>query len=251
MINLAVVDMLAGGSAVYHLFYVVGPACSVWKEHRTEDWGYYLIKVFIPLFSTVSSTNITVISLERLHATFWPFRHRVVKKSFYILIVTFVWVISVLVVIGLLLFEKHENFEYVFYLWNLFHGIGLLVICVSYSSIVIKVRSGAQPQHHGAFSRERKLTMTLLIVTVVSLLLSLPNIIFNIILNTGKFKIWWSGSLSFHLDTTLQVLFYANSLVNPMLYAIRMPEYRSAVLALFRKRPEQQRQAAVLPLREI
>ena len=205
--------------------------------------------MIISLFSTGSSTTITVISLERLHATFWPFRHRVVRKGIYGLIVTFVWVISVLVAISLLLFEKREKFEYVFYLWNLFHGVCLLVVCVSYTSIVIKVRFGAQPQHHGAASRERKLTMTLLIATVVSLLLYLPNIIFNIILNTGKFEILWSWSSFFHLDIALQVSFYANSLVNPILYAIRIPEYRSAVLALFWKRHQQQREVAVLPLR--
>ena len=58
-------------------------------------------------------------------------------------------------------------------------------------------------------------------------------------------------SLSFHLNYTVLFLFYANSLVNPILYAIRMPEYRSAVLTVFSKRPQQQRQVAVLPLREM
>ena len=55
-----------------------------------------------------------------------------------------------------------------------------------------------------------------------------------------------SFSVSFHLGSALLVLFYANSLVNPILYTIRLPEYRSALLALFRKlRPQQQRQVAV------
>ena len=49
----------------------------------------------------------------------------------------------------------------------------------------------------------------------------------------------------------LLVLFFANSLVNPILYAMRMPEYRSAVLALFRRRPQQQRQVAVIPLHDL
>ena len=47
----------------------------------------------------------------------------------------------------------------------------------------------------------------------------------------------------------LVFLFYVNSLVNPILYVIRMPEYRSAVLALFRRRAQQQ--VGVLPLREM
>ena len=253
VINLAVIDMLAGGSAVYHLFYWVGADCNVWKWHSIEGWGYYLLKVFIPLFATGSLTNITVISLERLHATYWPFRHRVVRKRIYGLIVTFVWVISGLIVSTLLCFEKLVSFEYVFYLWNVFHGVCLLVISVCYSSILIKVRCGAQPQHHGAASRERKLTMTLLIVTVVSLLLYLPYVILGFLILSSNFDLWLSFpfSVRFHLDYALLVLFYANSLVNPILYAIRMPEYRSAVLALFRKRPQQQTQVADLPLRDM
>ena len=111
----------------------------------------------------------------------------------------------------------------------------LLIISISYSSIVIKVRCGVQPQHHGAACRERKLTMTLLIVTVVSLLLYLPACMFAVLLYSGKFEM--SFPVGINIYRALWVSFYANSLVNPILYAIRMPQYRSAVAALFRKKP--------------
>ena len=114
--------------------------------------------------------------------------------------------------------------------------------------IVIKVRCGAQPQHHGAASRERKLTMTLLIVTVVSLLLCLPYVVSFFAIFISKPEIYLS--LPTHFDYTMLFLFYANSLVNPILYAIRMPEYRSAFL-FFPRRAQQQRQGAVLPLRNM
>ena len=131
--------------------------------------------------------------------------------------------------------------------------ICLVIICVSYTSIVVKVRCGAQPQHYGAASRERKLTMTLLIVTVVSLLLYLPFVVTLLTDLTSKSDIFrsLSPSVRFHLYRAILVLFYSNSLVNPILYAIRIPEYRSAFLALFRKRPQQQRQVEVLPLRDM
>ena len=93
----------------------------------------------------------------------------------------------------------------------------------------------------------------MLIVTVVSLLLYLPHIIWLFPRYIGKFEILRSLSYSvlFHLDRAVLFLLYANSLVNPILYAIRMPEYRSAVRALLRKRPQQQREVVVLPLREM
>ena len=55
----------------------------------------------------------------------------------------------------------------------------------------------------------------------------------------------------YRLEGASVVLFLANSLVNPILHAIRMPEYRLAVLALFRRRPQQQREAEVLPLHNL
>ena len=128
----------------------------------------------------------------------------------------------------------------------------LSILCVSYSSIVIKVRCGAQPQHHGAASRERKLTMTLLIVTVASLLLFLPALIFSIVLYDGQFEM--SFSVYGNIYGAHWVLLYANSLVNPILYVVRIPQYRSAVAGLFCKRStlrNRERAVADLPLREL
>ena len=144
-----------------------------------------------------------------------------------------------------------NKFYYVRHLYTTFTSICLLIICVSYTSIVFKVRCGAQPQHHGATSRERKLTMTLLIVTVVSLLLYLPYVIvYYVLLSIDIFESLFF-SVYYHLQYAILVLFYSNSLVNPILYAIRMPEYRSALFAFFCKRPQQQRQVEVFPLRDM
>ena len=95
--------------------------------------------------------------------------------------------------------------------------------------------------------------MTLLIVTVVSLLLSLPYVIFAFVFLSSDFNLSLSFSVLFHLDNVMLFFFYANSLVNAVLYAIRMPDYRSALLALFRRRAQQQRWNGdgMLPLREM
>ena len=93
--------------------------------------------------------------------------------------------------------------------------------------------------------------MTLLIVTIVSLLLYLPFVVYSLTTVISKSDILrsLSPSVRFHLHNAIWVLSYVNSLANPIIYAIRMPEYRSAFLALCRKRPQQQRQ--VLPLRDM
>ena len=249
VINLSVADMLVGGFATYHLFYLVGAVyCNVWTYNSIDPWAGHVLDTLFRLFLVSSVTNIAAISVERLHATLRPFRHRLIKKWVYALIIAVVWVTAGLLSIALKVLLVFKGPSYHFYLLNSLIAVCLLVICISYASIVIKVRCGAQPQHYGAASRERKLTMTLLIVTVVSLLLYLP---FHLLVWTTDVFTSTSIVTLARLDHILLVLLYANSLVNPILYAIRMPEYRSAVLALFRRRPQQQRQVAVIPLHDL
>jgi len=251
VINLAVIDMFIGVIAVYHLFYLPGVDCKLWKR-QTEVGANNFMHVMMLVLFTASLTNIAIIALERVHALFFPFRHRVLKNCVYRLIIAIVWVTSGLGPIASELLLQTDN-GYSIYLKYPFISICLLIICVSYTSIVIKVRRGAQRQHNGAASRERKLTMTLLIVTVVSLLCYLPFVIWRSVIDISNFKILLSlpPSVRFHLRYAFVILFYANSLANPILYTIRLPEYRSALVALFSKRPQQQRQVAVFPLRDM
>ena len=249
VINLAVIDMFVGGFVVYTMFYSTGVRCHVFILRLTENWAVDMLQAFSVFFPFSSLTNMAIIALERVHATYRPFKHRLLKKWLYGLIIAVVWISSGLVIVTYILFAHFSTIDHQHYLRVTFFFICLLIVCVSYTLIVIKVRCGAQPQHHGAASRERKLTMTLLIVTVVSLLLYLPYVVYVLVIFISKSEtVWW---VSIHLHYALASLFFANSLVNPLLYAIRMPEYRSAFLALFRRRAQQQRQVAMLPLRNM
>ena len=147
VINLAVIDMLVGGVAVYDLVYWSGLACNLWKRHSFEVGTVYFIMVLRTLFVFGSLIDIAIIALERVHATFFPFRHRVLKKWVYQLIIAAVWVSSGLVTIACILLAQFDESYYFAYLYVTFFAISLLIICVSYTSIVIKVRCGGRPQH--------------------------------------------------------------------------------------------------------
>ena len=251
VINLAVTDFLVGGAGAYVLFYWFGVICEVWKGHLNVHLVDYIVTRLLFVFPGISLLNIAIIALERAYATFRPLRHRVLKKRVYGLLIIFLWVCVVSVAsVSNRYFSTPENEVFDLYLKIASCLFLLLIICVSYTSIVIKVRCAVQPQHHGAASRERKLTMTLLIVTAVSLLLNLLAAMFAFIVYSSKFKMF----VGINIYSALWVLVYANSLVNPILYAIRMPEYRSAVAALFRKKPtlrNRARRVVDLPLRDL
>ena len=167
VINLAVADMFVGGCSEITYFVSFGELCSFWNTQRPP----LLVEFYILfLFIAASLINLAAISLERAHATFRPFGHRIIKKWVFGFIITIIWVTSGLALIAYS-YLSSSRFKYA-----ACSSIGfcLFVICVSYVSIVVKISCGGHPQHHGAVSRERKLTKTLLIVTVLSLLLWLP-----------------------------------------------------------------------------
>ena len=160
----------------------------------------------------------SAISLERMHATFRPIKHRLINKWIFGAAVGSVWsTASLLMVVDL--FDSTKFFNAFFSLLS----CCLFIIIASYTAVVVKMYCGTPPQHHGAVSRERKLTKTLLMVTTVSLLLSLPHIIFffRSFLNVSSVptNLSYRSSLPRHLNFLLFFLYYANSLANPILYA--------------------------------
>ena len=77
------------------------------------------------------------------------------QKWIYGLIVVLTWATAGLVSIGVVVLQLSKERSHSFYLWNSFNSVCVLIISVSYVSIVIKVRCGAKPQHHGAASKSK------------------------------------------------------------------------------------------------
>ena len=116
-----------------------------------------------------------------------------------------------------------------------FYLISVFLICSSYILIVVKVRCSRHPCHHGAASlRERKLTGTSLIVALVSLLCYLPVITFIAIdIYNGQLFLDISMRSLFHIRMAVLLTFLANSIVNPVIYALRLPGFRAHVSKIF------------------
>ena len=250
VISLAVADMLSGVISPLDLFYDIGVTCNFWR-HNAKNW--YLIPVVVTFwFLGCSLTNMTVISLERLNATFWPFRHRTIKKSVYWVLIIAIWLTALLFSCALIMIQYYtRKWDYYYYAWSSFIFICLLVICISYVFIFVKLRFGNQPRHHGAANRERKLTVTLFTVTSLSLLMWLPYVITTFLFVATNILMSLSDIAFFRLENVLTILFYANSFLNPILYTMRMPGFRRALKMFCRQRPQLQRQVEIIALREI
>ena len=248
VINQAVADMFFGGLVIIPCW-VLGSRCDFWAINSVSSSNaFFALIIAFDFFSLASLLNLTAISLDRTHATFRPFKHRLIKKKIFGLVVVAVWIAaglfttsSVFSVLNFLDEFSTSNFKRILLPYFSSFLFCPLIILVSYSSIAIKIVCGNQPHHHGATDRERKLTKTLFIVTVVSLLLTLPYVIFWILylvsfhpVITLSFQAWFRLRLSFFF------LFFANSFVNPVLYTFRMPEFKRALFAFLSCRSQSQ-----------
>ena len=238
VINLTIVDMFVGGFSHFYPFRLLSLySCDIVKMNLSHELN--VIIDFVCWFALTSLTNITVISLDRMHATIRPFRHRLIKKWVYRVTIAGVWVLAAMVLTATLILEQYgKDLSYSSYFLQPYCFLCLLVVCVSYSSIVVKFLCGAHPQHHGAANRQRKLTVTLFIMTIVSLLMWLPNVVYVFLfIQPGIMKFLPSPELRLHLSVI--ILYLMNSLVNPIVYTIRMLEFRKALLVLFKRQRRQ------------
>ena len=250
IIHLAIVDLLVGlVSGPLQIGRMMRWLCPLWNYRRETIWSRRLSFAFLHLFSFTSLINLIAVSLERLHATFCPFRHRFVRKWVYRAMIIVIWLIAIVREVAQIFFLKIFDVVVIdTYLYFLFYAVSLFVICVSYILIVIKVRCSRHPQFHSRSKRERKLTGTALIVSLVSLLCLLPGTMYVacIHLSSSCFMMY------FHIKMAVVVLFLANSLVNPIIYALRMPGFREGLLKLVYRVPDLPRIAlANLPLRNL
>ena len=106
-----------------------------------------------------------------------------------------------------------------------------VVICVCNIAIWRNFQhESVDSQHRNGASRNRRLTKTLLLVSILALLCWLPLIILNILIYITKTSI---PSEFYHM---VNVLNYSNSFVNPIVYVFRITEFQQALRSCCTKR---------------
>ncbi|RMX46790.1 hypothetical protein pdam_00019549 [Pocillopora damicornis] len=208
----------------------VGATCNLWERAVWSEKYSYLTIALGQSLPYLSLLNLAVISLERAHATFFPFKYHAVKKWVYGVIVTVTWLMSATAaLVGKDIGTKGRHTMYFS-----FFSVLLFVISVSYILIFNKVRFGHRLLNQGAASvRERKLTSTLFMVTLASILTWFPLIIGRS-LNSFNPQLLkkLNQRLAFHMYSGVLVLYLANSLINPIIYAMRLPELRQGIMKI-------------------
>ena len=224
LINLAVADAFVG--MVLTIFISADVAIMLEKD-VSLTFGETVVALDIS--ATVGSlSSLVLISLERMVAILWPLRHRLIKTRYFYVSIGFVWFLSAANVLSNLRLYNDITYDDSYSVFTSVTFVtSLVVITVSYLAIWISMRRNPIASHNRrSMTQSSKLAKTLFIVTAFSIMTSLP---YGIIITLKEFS---EDFFSFRVQI-IMTLQYANSLVNPVIYCFRMPEFKASLKKLF------------------
>ena len=169
IINLTIADFFVGTVSVplyiYHTMTI--------EPDSGFGWGTFIVLSLENVFTACSLLHLALISLERLHATLFPFRHCLMLNGVYFKAVVCIWFLAVIPASASAAFVLIAP-QGIKYVWGSLIIPVLFTVIVSYVVIALNVKRKAPPYSSGAGSSERKLTVTLLIVIVLSTVTFFP-----------------------------------------------------------------------------
>ena len=122
IIHQAIVDLLVG--LVYGPLMIdrCGNICDLWGQHRPNNTWLLILEYGLGLqVDQFSLLNLAFISLERVHATFRPFKHRFIKKWVYGVIITVIWLVPAVMnsfVLGIVASHFFFSYDAIIILFN-------------------------------------------------------------------------------------------------------------------------------------
>lgn len=213
IVSLAVADLMVGLVSIpFHLsgFY------------RRKTWVHqiaYLVEE--NFFATASLYGLTLIAVERAFATCFPIKHRNVDNIPYILGISFVWLFSAAISVSSVIANKFTLLK------GVTVAIALFIMTVAYLVIVLQINCRVALPNQTINRSSKKLTVTLGIVTIISLITLLPYHAVVLYVVIGKY--YPQTVTFFWIRHTAKFLYYTNSLANPIVYAFRMREFKREI----------------------
>ena len=231
VINMACADLMLGTVSLPIYIYGVGGHFQLWKSGWTISLTIFF-SIFDTFFAQASLVFSAFISGERFYAIYRPFQHRTLSMRTYRIIVFSVWALSLLIAALWTTSLFLISCKHAVYIWTPFVSILAIIICGCNIGIWRKFRHGSiASQQQNRDSQNKRLTKTLMLVSILALLSWLPLIILSWLICVYDVQIHYTF---YYL---VNVINYFNSFANPVVYALRIPEFKEAWALCFLRKP--------------
>ena len=222
IISLTIADFFVGTvSGPLHIYHTM-----TFEPGSGFGWGKFIVLLLEQVFTTCSLLHLALLSLERLHATLFPIRHCLMLNWVYFKAIVCIWLLAVILASAITTFFLIAP-KATYFAWASLIIAVLFTVTVSYVIIALNLKRRVPSYSSGAVSSERKLTVTLLVVIVLSTLVILPWSFYSVLKISTRLT-GLSAEAQFGIRESFNVCFYANSFVNPLVYSLREKEFRKA-----------------------
>ena len=229
LMNLATADLIIGGIA-FPMF-----ICIFYKSVKHYQWKEMILNevyICVDIFAGLSSMMIlAVIALERAYSVFLPLKHRCTSRRsrFYWLSAAFSWIIAgVLSSLKVLTWKGIIPTSYDNLVIFTFVFLALVTIIVAYTSIWTRIKSRKRNNNNYVI-KEKSVAQAMLIVTIFFIVMWLPFFLINV---TVSFDNHLLQVIPPNVVYSAKLMHYGNSFVNPIIYSLKLPQFRKALRKL-------------------
>ena len=221
VMSLAVADIIVGTISIpiwiSMLLYSTGG--------KTIATVYNVLDLFA---GTCSILHLVAISLERFFAVVYPIRHRNTSAKVYYVFLVAVWVIPAAACGSSVELRKTNREANMLFLFIAFFVLPLLVILFTYARIWHAANSRIQPGRDSSRSMKRDMRIAVTIALVIGFFVIAWLPFFTVQLLLVFCQQCQPRIFSTDLLLFVKFMHYSNSAVNPIVYAVKIPEFRRA-----------------------
>ena len=224
VINMAVADLMLGAVTLPLYIYLVGKDDYQLWSGSVSQLFFYCYDITDNISMIASLITATFMSCERLYAVYRPFRHRTLSVRAYCIVIIVVWTLASLDTI----FYIANLGKYYYLVWLSTCIVSIILICGCNIAIRKKFQESgivASSLQQSRDSQSKRLTKTLLFVSVLALFCWLPFasvFSLNVLLDLHDVIPW-------RCFEAISLVNVSNAFVNPVVYAYRVPEFRQAL----------------------
>ena len=227
--NMAFADVLLGAvSLPLYTYLWIGHDYQLWRSNAPREVFERFWSVSDTILMHSSLIFAVCISCERFYAIFWPLKHRALSRRTYRIVAIMVWAFAILVSCAMFAMIQFAqlSLQNAYPLAITFELICLFIVCACNIGIFKKFKQGniasQRQSSQNRASLNKRLTKTLLLVSVLAVLTYLPLIIVNFLIFVLKVSI----PRKYFYYKIIVFLNYSNSFVNPLVYALRIPAFK-------------------------